>query len=523
MNVSYQLPEPGSIPIDDQAQGYLAFITEHQLLDEALWRRFVSAYQTKADAADRGWRGEYWGKMMRGACLLYRCTKDEKLYAVLEQTVKDLLGSAEPDGHISTYSRANECSGWDLWCRKYVLTGMLHFYDICRDESLRSRILDSMQRHVDCIIDKVGDAPGKTPITQTSDFWLGVNSCSILEPVIDLFRRTKEQRFLDFAAYILSTGGCSGGDLVELALENKTPPHAYPENKAYETMSFFEGVLAYYEATGEQRLLTAVLNFAEQVANTEITIIGCAGCTHEQFDNAAVRQTEPSAKAMQETCVTVTWMRLCARLFLLTGEPAFADRVEQSALNALYGSVNLYAQETFDRRGKRKLSPLPFDSYSPLYMSRRGLDVGGLRFFDDGTFYGCCACIGAAGLGLYPLIKALQNKEARPFELRAHRLNKKIAFTYGPYVLARDEAKEDAKISRPVRPLLDGDRLCYELLPCCEGETVRLRLLTKDGSVLLTDYASCGKRWSESDALVTVWMPEEKQRRFSFHGFRRSR
>ena len=523
MNNLNRLPDPGSFPIDEQAKRYLSFITEHQLLDEALWRRFVSVYQSKADDADRGWRGEYWGKMMRGACLVYRCTKDEHLYKVLEHTVEQLLNAAEPDGRISTYTRMNECSGWDLWCRKYVLIGMLHFCDICRDDAMCRRILDAMQLHVDQIIAKVGEAPEKTPITQTSDYWLGVNSCSILEPVVDLYRRTSEQRFLDFASYILSTGGCSGGDLVALALENKTPPHAYPETKAYETMSFFEGVLSYYEVTGEQRFLTAVLNFAEQVAATEITLIGCAGCTHEQFDHAALRQTEPSAKAMQETCVTVTWMRLCARLFLLTGTPAFADRVEQSALNALYGSVNLYAQQTYDRRTKRTLSPLPFDSYSPLYMSRRGLDVGGLKFFDDGTFYGCCACIGAAGLAVYPLIKALQKQETHSFTLKAHRLNKKIAFTYGPYVLARDKAKENVSFSRPVRPLSGNDGLCFELLPCSKGETVRLRLLTQDGSVLLTDYASCGKHWAESDAPVTVWMPEEKQKRFSFHGFRRIR
>ena len=38
--------------------------------------------------------------------------------------------------------------------------------------------------------------------------------------------------------------------------------------------------------------------------------------------------------------MTVTWMRLLARLHLLTGEVRYLDRIEQSAFNALYGSIN---------------------------------------------------------------------------------------------------------------------------------------------------------------------------------------
>ena len=40
---------------------------------------------------------------------------------------------------------------------------------------------------------------------------------------------------------------------------------------------------------------------------------------------------------MQETCVTVTWMRLLTRLYLLSGEEKYIDRIERSGFNALYG------------------------------------------------------------------------------------------------------------------------------------------------------------------------------------------
>ena len=502
----YTLPDVGELRVSGQKAEYLRFITETQLLDTSLWQHFVRVFQTKADTADRGWRGEYWGKMMRGACLVYRCTADERLYAVMRQAVLALLDCAEENGRFSTYTRETECSGWDLWCRKYVLTGMLHFCDVCRDSALTDRILDSMERHLSCLIARVGPGPGQIEITDTSDFWLGVNSCSILEPVLDLYRRRPKESYLRFARYILSTGGCSGGNLITLALENHQAPYQYPEVKAYETMSFFEGVLAYYETTGEQPYLDAVLNFTEKVFETDITLIGCAGCTHELFDHSSVHQTQYSETIMQETCVTVTWIRLCARLFLCTGDEKFAERVEQSALNALYGSVNLYMQPFLMPDGKT-VSPLPFDSYSPLYLNRRGRSVGGFKTFDDGSFYGCCAAIGAAGLAVYPLIDALRHKTPAVPELREHHLNGCIAFTYGPYVLARDAAKSPDDLSAPVCPKRHDGHLRYTLLPCEKGETVRLLLETTGGTVLLTDYASCGKRWAESDSVITVWMP----------------
>ena len=506
---SLSLPEPGKVSLKEKEKKYLDLITGEQLGDRALWSRFVSVFFTKEDSDDRGWRGEYWGKAMRGACLTYRCTADGELYDILLDSVRQLIACAEEDGRISSYRRENECSGWDVWCRKYVLTGMLHFVDICRDGELREELLDAMEKHVDRLMEKVGDGAGKIPVTETSDFWLGVNSCSILESVLDLYKRRRKKRFLDFAEYIISTGGCAGGDLIALALEDKTPPYLYPENKAYETMSFFEGVLAYYEVTGKRKYLDAVLRFAEKTFETEITLIGCAGCAHEQFDNAAARQCEKRDTLMQETCVTVTWMRLCARLFLLTGEEKYARRVEISALNALYGSVNVDAYPITMEKTGEKIPGLPFDSYSPLFYGRRGLGVGGLKYFSDGAFYGCCAAIGAAGLALYPLIRSLMRMSDGDYTLEEHRLGGKTAFTYGPYALARDEAKEDGDILAPVKPAYESGRPVYELMTPHSGESVRLLLKTKQGEVLLTDYASCGREPESERDRLTVWMPAE--------------
>lgn len=401
---------PGSSSYYGLMDEMVQFSMQHQLLKEKNWKDFVEVFRSNSDDDDYGWRCEYWGKMMRGAVLTYMYNKDPQLYQILEQSVKDLLTVQQDDGRISTYSLEKEFSGgWDVWGRKYILTGCLHFYRICQSEALKKDILSAMMRHADAILSKVG--PGKISIFATSFHWKGVNSTSILEPFLDLYQQTKEKRYLEFAEYLIRTGGCEDGNLIELAIENKLAPFEYPTVKAYETMSFFEGVLAYYEVTGQEKYLNAVFNFINAVDETDLTIIGCCGCTHELFDHSSVKQILSSESIMQETCVTVTWMRINARLFAITGDIRCMDRIEQSAYNALYGSVNLKQLPMLSLEDNQWVDPLPFDSYSPLFDQRRGRGIGGFKRFSFGGYYGCCACIASAGTALVPLCAIMKREK----------------------------------------------------------------------------------------------------------------
>ena len=391
---------------------YVIITEKHQLLNKKTWDKFVWVFTEDSDDHDIGWRCEYWGKMMRGACLTYRYHGDEALYKMLDYAVRELLKVQRKDGRFSTYSKKMEFNGWDLWGRKYVLTGMMHFMDICKDEALKDEILNALCLHADYIADKIGNGEGQKSILETSNHWLCLNSCTILEPFVELYKRTGKKTYLDFAEYIISLGGCGGGNLIDLALADELAPYQYPVNKAYEMMSFFEGLVAYYELTGEEKYLDAVLKFVEKINETDVTLIGCSGCTHELFDHSAIMQTEYNETEMQETCVTVTWMRLLARLHLLTGKVEYVDRIERSAYNALYGSINTKNEPGFSKfEGNIAVDPLIFDSYSPLYNNRRGLGTGGLKRFRDGDFYGCCACIGSAGTGIFPLIGVLKSEK----------------------------------------------------------------------------------------------------------------
>ena len=387
------------------------FIEREQLLDEKLWTLFVNQFRRNVDDAAHGWRCEYWGKMMRGAVFTYEVTGSEPLYRAMERTVRDLLTAQDEDGRFSSYSREVEFHGWDLWGRKYILLGLEYFLEICRDEALAGQVLEAMKRHADYIVGRIGDEKeGKIEINTATDHWGGLNSSSILEPFVRLYSLTGEKRYLDFADYIVSRGGCTKMNLFEMAYEDRLAPYQYPFTKAYEMMSCFEGLAEYARVTGSEKWKQAVIRFAYQAAKTDITVIGCAGCTHELFDHSAVRQLDASEKGiMQETCVTVTWMKLCLQALGLSGDAFFADCIEQSMYNALLGAVNTKKCETN--------GGLPFDSYSPLLPGVRGRMIGGFKVMEEGAFYGCCAAIGAAGTGFMGRVGVMAHRNGLALNL----------------------------------------------------------------------------------------------------------
>ncbi len=379
--------------MDKQAR----FIEENQLFNEEDWELFVHQFEIAPDDEDNGWRGEYFGKMMRGACMTYQYTRNKKLYDLLKKTVLKMLDCQDDLGRFSTYSKNCEFDGWDMWCRKYVLLGFLHFHEICPEQDIREQIVNALSKHLDYIVENVG--VGKIELGQTSKWWGAINSASILEPVIKMYNITGKEAYLSFAEYIIDFLTNSEVNIITLALENKVMPYQYPTTKAYEMMSCFEGLLEYYRLTGEENCKTAVINFVDAVYMSDITIIGCAGCEHELFNNAVATQTDTDYKGiMQETCVTVTWMKLCNQLLLLTGDGKYADYIECSLYNALYGAINNKKNTTN--------GGFMFDSYSPLTLGQRGRMVGGYKNISSDKYYGCCAAIGAAGTAL-PLLTSI--------------------------------------------------------------------------------------------------------------------
>ena len=287
------------------------------------------------------WQTEFWGKWILGAIGSYRYTGDPALYDMIVRSAEGIMATQSSDGYIGNYAPDAQLEQWDVWGRKYTLLGLLSWYDLSGDK----KALKSACRLADHLISQVG--PGKTSIVSTGNY-RGMASCSILEPIMYLFLRTGDQRYLDFAKYIASELESSQGpQLVAKALNHIPVSQRFPhpaswfsrENgqKAYEMMSCYEGLLELFKVTGERNYFIAAQDAAQDIINTEINIAG-SGSAFECWYGGRNLQYLPTYHTM-ETCVTFTWMQFCHRLLNLTGNVEFIDQIERSMYNALLAAM----------------------------------------------------------------------------------------------------------------------------------------------------------------------------------------
>ena len=462
------------------------FVLNRHIKNTKTWKLFVNQYRLFSDSANNGWRGEYWGKMMRGGVALYEYSHDEELYRVLTETVLDMLTTQDAKGRFSTYEVYTEFGNWDIWCRKYVMLGFQYYYDICKDNELKEKICKALCRHLDYLMGIINSK--KREITSVGLQSLkGINSSSILEPVVRLYNMTGDKKHLDYAEYIVSCGAVRDQNIFKLAYSKEKMPYEFSVTKAYEMMSCFEGLLELYRVTGTEWYKEAVINFADMIAETDITVIGGSGCYHEFFDNSAKTQTDPTITLVKnETCVTVTWIKLCSQLLLLTGESKYADWIEKSGYNALLGAVNtneclfdFEAQERYKAEFPSNKTEngitdngMPFDSYSPLLPESRGRAMGGLKAMQNTTYYGCCACIGAVGLGLFANLSAVYSKDGIIFNFyNEGEYNLKTPLGNAVKFITKSEYPNDSSVKIGIEIDCQEEFSVYLRLPNWSGDT----------------------------------------------------
>ena len=304
------------------------------------------------------WQTEFWGKYMHAAVPYQRYTGSAKLKAAIDRGVARILASQEPNGYIGNYPDELRCGeGWDVWGMKYTMMGLLHAYDATKD----AKTLAACRRVCDYVIGEIGPGGRRGRELWQTGNWSGYASSSILEPVMWLYNRTKEQKYLDFATYLVKgmTEPASGPRLLDLALKGvsvadrnghgNTPEthggYVMKHNrwKAYEMMSCYQGLVEYAEATGRRDLLDAAVATGNQIVADEINLAGGCACSEAWF-HGAKKQHLPYMR-LQETCVTTTWMRFCEKLLDVTGDPKWADQLERTFYNAYLAAMKADGSE----------------------------------------------------------------------------------------------------------------------------------------------------------------------------------
>ena len=334
-----------------------------------------------ADERHGRWQSEFWGKWMHSAAPFAELTGDARLKAKIARGVEAMLAAQEPGGYLGNYPDGKRCGtgGWDVWGMKYTMMGLLHAGD--------AKSLAAARRLCDYLIAEIGPNGRRGRAVWQTGSWCGMPSSSVLEPVVWLYRRTGEAKYLDFATFIVKglVEPAEGPRLVDLALKGvkvadrnghgfkvkENPvPKIHNRLKSYEEMSCYQGMLDYVEVKKVEEvekvegvrtddILKAAVMTAKEIAADEVNLAGgCSRC--EEWFGGAAKQHLPSFR-LQETCVTITWMRLAAKLLAVTGDPFWADELEKTFYNAYLAALKTDGSE--------------FAAYTPLTGSRSsGMD-----------------------------------------------------------------------------------------------------------------------------------------------------
>lgn len=461
------------------------------------YHEFVNFFRTHA--APQFALGEMWGKAVRSGCMFYRYTHDAELKSILDKTVADLLTTQDANGSISCTPSDKQpgSENGDLWERKYVMLGLEEYYAHV-DSS--PAVLEALKRHADCIIAQVGHAP-KKEITDLG--WSATNigaepchieSSTLLEPFMRLFNLTGEQRYLDFATYIVESGGTKHYNLIELACAN-TPPYLmsghYP--KAYEMMSLFEGLVEYYRVTGDAKCRQAFLNLYNNIRTREITIIGNGGADRpfhpyvagEAWGNTAFEQTNPAITRMMETCVGVTWMKFCSQVLRLTGNPTAMDEIEKYVYNGLLGAM--------------KPSGDGF-SYVNLLNGNKVVNYGwGWKF--NGFYVTCCNLNGPMGLAYIPYVAVTEDGSGPVVNLyNAGSVNTRTPGGQPLHLTLDTEFPLSGKVVISISPEQKEKFTVKLRIPAWSKGTV-LAVNGKRMEVTAGTYAAITRKWSKGDTV----------------------
>lgn len=317
----------------------------------------TAPFQEKTETK-RWWQTEFWGKYMQSAMPYLQYTGSAKLKTAVDRGIASMIASQEKNGYIGNYPDELRCGeGWDVWGMKYTMMGFLHYYDATKSTDA----LEACKRVCDYVIAELGPNGKRGVRLYQTGNWSGYASSSILEPVMWLYQRTQDKKYLDFATYLVKdmTEVEDGPRLLDLALKgisvadrnghgNKAETHGgyvmkHNRWKSYEMMSCYQGMLDYFEVTGRKELFDAAVATGNDIIKEEINLAGGCACSEAWFHGAR-KQHLPYLR-LQETCVTTTWMRFCEKLLDLTGDPKWADEIERTFYNAYLGAMKADGSE----------------------------------------------------------------------------------------------------------------------------------------------------------------------------------
>jgi DUF1680 family protein len=206
----------------------------------------------------------------------------------------------------------------------------------------------------------------------------------------------------------------------------------------------------------------------------------------EAWDHTALEQTNPKMGRMMETCVGVTWLKLCTQICRLTGDPSAIDEIEKYAYNGLIGAM--------------KPEGDGFSFVNALNGAKTNPRGWGGRI--NGVDVTCCNLNGPMGLAYLPFVAVMASKSGPVINL--YNAGTASATTPGGQTV-RLTLKTDYPVSGVIAVTLSlekPERFVLKMRIPAWSISTDLKVNGKPVKVVPGKYAELTRKWSKSDRVL---------------------
>ena len=261
------------------------------------------------------------------------------LHARVDALVDEILAAQEPSGYLNTYwvderksQRFTQMTrGHELYCLGHLLQAAIAYYRATGNRKL----LDGGIRFADYMVENFG--PDKRPaLTGHPEFEMAL---------VELYRTTRQKKYLDFAGYLLS-----GVERERLKLKDSELKYMFSgkpftsreefEGHAVRALYAASGATDYYLETGDSVYRKTLDALWQDLVRHKMYVTGGVG---SRASGEAIGEAYelPNAQAYGESCAAIANFMWNWRMLAAEADSRFVDVMEQALYNGINSGMSL--------------------------------------------------------------------------------------------------------------------------------------------------------------------------------------
>lgn len=317
--------------------------------------------------------GEFWGKFwqdgdfykwLEAISYVYGQTGDAKLKKQLDEIIPVIGSAQEENGYISTANQLGhgitigpftgerefknkkswqDASDHEVYNIGHLITAACVHYHATHE----TNFLDIAKKAADHLYDVFGNP--------SSELSLLIFNPSQIMALVDLYRITRESKYLELATIFIDMYGSSGKGSDQN--QNRIPFRKSNEAVGHAVLGtyLFCGVADVYSETGEAELFDTLVRLWEDVVNKKMYITGGIGSIHKGISSAGDEVHEafgdayqlPNSTAYNETCANIANGMWNWRMLGITGDPKYCDVMEKVFYNSGISGLGIHGISFF--------------------------------------------------------------------------------------------------------------------------------------------------------------------------------